>query len=72
MKPKIIIGLVLIALGVLGLAQGGFSFTKEKHDVKLGPVEFSVREKERVNVPTWLGVASIVLGTATLLLGGRR
>ena len=50
-----IIGIVLIAAGALALVDGGFSVTREKHDVKLGPLEFSVKQKEQVNVqPTWL------------------
>jgi len=63
-----IVALVLIVAGICGLVYGGFSFTKERHDVKLGPVEFSVKDKETVNVPTWAGVAAIGVG-ALLLLG---
>jgi hypothetical protein len=67
-----IIGALLIAGGVLGLLYGGFSFTKETHDVKVGPVEFSIKEKESVNVPVWAGVAAIVAGAALLLVGGKK
>lgn len=63
-----VVALVLIVGGILGLVYGRFSFTKERHDVKLGPVEFAVKEKETVNVPTWAGVAAIGVG-ALLLLG---
>ena len=63
-----VVALLLIVGGILGLVYGKFSFTKEKHDVKLGPVEFAVKEKETVNVPTWAGVAAIGVG-ALLLLG---
>jgi hypothetical protein len=38
-------------LGVLGLVYGSFSFTKETHQAKIGPIELSVKEKETVNVP---------------------
>lgn len=62
-----IVAIVLIVAGILGLLYGGFSFTKERHDVKLGPVEFSVKEKEQVNVPTWAGVAGIAVGALLLL-----
>lgn len=68
MNPKIIVALILIALGVLGLVYGGFTYTKETHDVDLGPVEFSVTEKERINVPLWLGVAGIVAGVGLLVV----
>ena len=63
------IGIVVLALGILALAYGGFSYTRETHDVKLGPVEFSVKEKERVNVPLWAGVALSVVGAGVLISG---
>lgn len=72
MTPTKWLGAVLIALGVLGLLYGGFSYTKETHDIKLGPVELSVKEKQSVNVPVWAGVAAIVGGAALLLFGGRK
>lgn len=67
-----LVGVVLILLGVLGLLYGGFSFTKATHDVKLGPIELSVKEKQTVNVPVWAGVAAIAVGAGMLLFGGSR
>jgi len=67
-----IIAIVLIIAGVLGLAYGKFSYTKETHDAKVGPVELSVKDKETVNVPAWAGVGAIVIGAGLLLAGGRR
>ena len=66
------IGIVLIAAGLLALVYGGFTYTKNSHDVKLGPIELSVKEKEAVNVPVWAGVGAIVIGTVLLAFGGRR
>ena len=48
-----IIGVVLIVAGIAGLLYGKFSYTKETHDIKLGPLEMSVAEKQTVNVPVW-------------------
>jgi hypothetical protein len=67
-----IAALALIVAGVLGLAYGSFSYTKETHEAKLGPIELSVKEKQTVNIPVWAGVASIALGGALLLFGGRK
>jgi hypothetical protein len=64
--------LALIVAGVLGLAYGSFSYTKQTHEVKMGPIEMSVQEKQRVNVPVWAGVGAIAIGAALLLLGGRK
>ncbi|MBP8924681.1 MAG: hypothetical protein KBG75_02385 [Pseudomonadales bacterium] len=67
-----IVGIVLIALGVLGLVYGSFSYTKETHKAKLGSLELSVKDKETVDVPVWAGVAAIVVGGVLLGFGGRK
>ena len=67
-----ILALALIVAGVLALAYGGFTYTKATHRSKLGPIEISMDEKERVNVPIWAGVVAIVAGGGLLLFGGKR
>jgi hypothetical protein len=64
--------IALIAAGVLGLAYGSFSFTKETHEAKLGPIALSVTEKQTVNVPVWAGVAAILVGGVLLVVGGKK
>lgn len=64
--------IVLIVAGVLGLAYGNFSYTKQTHDVQVGPIEVSVQDKQTVNVPVWAGVGAIAIGGALLLLGARK
>ncbi|HEY7714427.1 MAG TPA: hypothetical protein VIE90_07960 [Candidatus Binatia bacterium] len=63
-----ILGAVLILAGTLALVYRSFSYTKETHDAKLGPLEFSIKEKETVNIPTWAGVGAIVAGGILLLV----
>jgi hypothetical protein len=67
-----IVGIVLIVAGIVALAVGGFSYTKETHSAKLGPIELSMKEKETVNIPVWAGIAAIVAGGALLVAGGRK
>jgi len=62
-----ILAIVLIVAGILGLAYGKFSYTKESHNAKLGPIEFSVKDTETVNIPLWTGVVAIVAGSLLLL-----
>jgi hypothetical protein len=59
--------LILIIGGVLALAYGGFTYTKETHDAKIGPIEFSVQEKETVNIPIWAGAGALALGIFLLV-----
>lgn len=69
MNPTKLIGIILVAAGCLGLAYGGFSYTKETTGLKLGPIELKVQEKERVNVPLIVSAGVIVLGVFLLVLG---
>jgi len=71
MALRQIIAIVLIAAGAAGLAYGSFSFTKETHQAKVGPIQLSVKEKETVNVPVWAGVGAIALGVVLLVVGRR-
>ena len=71
MALRQIIAMVLIAAGVLGLVYGSFSFTKETHEAKVGPIQLSVKEKETVNVPVWAGVGAIAIGVVLLVVGRR-
>ena len=67
-----ITAIVLIVAGVLGLVYGSFSYTKETQEVKLGPIELSVKDKETINVPVWAGVGAIAVGGVLLLLAARK
>ncbi|HUK03074.1 MAG TPA: hypothetical protein VLW26_12420 [Steroidobacteraceae bacterium] len=66
--------IVLILGGILGLVYGGFTYTRETHEARIGPIELSLKDKQTVSVPVWAGVAAIVVGAALLLIGpkGRR
>jgi len=67
-----IMGIVLIVAGIAGLLYGNFSYTKETHDIKLGPLEMSVAEKQTVNIPVWAGVGAMVCGGVLLLYGSKK
>ena len=72
MNPVKVVAIVLIIAGILGLAYGGFSYTKDTTVVKLGPLEVSAKEKQTVNVPMWAGVGAIVVGGLLLAFSGKR
>ncbi|MFO7582189.1 hypothetical protein [Guyparkeria sp.] len=67
-----IAAVALIVAGVLGLAYGGFTYTKETHETTLGPLELTVTDKETINVPIWAGVGAIAVGGLLLLFGSRK
>ena len=72
MNTTRLIAIALIVAGVLGLSYGGFSYTKDTTAVKLGPLELTVQDKERVNIPMWAGIGAIVVGGLLLVLGGKK
>ena len=69
MNAMKILGIVLVVGGILGLVYGGFTYTKETHEAKIGPLVLSVTDKETVNVPIWAGVGAIVIGGLLLVFG---
>jgi len=70
MKGTKLLGAVLLGLGILALAYGGFSYTKKTDEVNLGPIHLEVKDKERVNVPLWAGVGVAIVGGVLLARKG--
>jgi len=72
MNASKLVALALIVAGVLGLAYGSFTYTKETHKADVGPLTLSVKDKETVNVPAWAGVLAILVGGGLFFYTGRR
>jgi uncharacterized membrane protein len=68
---KMAVAVVLIVGGVLALVYRGFSYTKERHEAKLGPISLQVDEKKQVEIPVWVGVIAVA-GGVVLLVSDRR
>ena len=68
MNTAKMLAIVLVILGVLVLAYGGFSYTKETHNTKIGPIELSIKDKKTVNLPIWVGVGAIAAGLVLLFV----
>ncbi|HOY21815.1 MAG TPA: hypothetical protein PK002_01610 [Cellvibrio sp.] len=63
-----VFGILFLVVGALGLAYGGFTYTKETHKASIGPLELSVDEKETVNIPLSVGIGFLVVGGLLLLI----
>jgi len=61
-------GIALLIAGSLALAYGGFTYTKETQEAKLGPIELTINEQETVNIPVWAGVLALVAGGLLLFV----
>ena len=67
-----VLGIVLIVLGALGLLYGGFSYTRRRETVSLGPLSATVTQRESVPIPPILGGIAVLAGITLLLVGGKK
>ncbi|WP_024298879.1 hypothetical protein [Methylomicrobium lacus] len=67
-----IVAIVLIIAGLMGLAYGRFSYTRETQEAKFGPFELTIKDTQTVNIPVWAGVAAVVAGGGLLLFASRK
>lgn len=67
-----ILGFILIGAGLLALVAGGFSYTRRRNTVELGPLKATVRQRERVSVPPILGALTVIAGVGLVVISSRR
>jgi hypothetical protein len=71
MKPTTVVGIILVIVGIIGFAVGGISFTHEKKDIDMGPVQVSHQKKSTVPIPPVLSAIALVGGIALVVVGAR-
>jgi len=71
MKSVKFFGALLIAVGLLIMVYGGFSYSKIVNTTKIGSAELDVKEKSNVYIPIWIGVVSVIAGGSILLIRRR-
>jgi hypothetical protein len=71
MKPATIIGIVLILLGIVGFVTGGVSFTHEKKDVDVGPVQIEHKETRTLPISPILSTISLLAGVGLVVVGSK-
>lgn len=67
-----IVGIILVAAGILMLVFGNVSFTTEKKVVDIGPLEINKKEKKTIGWPNYAGIIAVVGGVAVLIAGNRK
>ena len=72
MKPGTIVGIILILVGVVGFALGGFSFTQKVKVLDVGPIEATADDKETVPIPPILAGLAVVGGVVLVAASARR
>ena len=71
MKVATVVGIVLILVGIIGFVVGGVSFTHEKKDVDIGPVQVSHQQKSTIPIPPILSTIALLGGIGLLVVGAR-
>lgn len=71
MKPSTVAGILLILLGIIGFAVGGISFTHQKKDVDVGPIQLSHKETSTVPISPILSTISLIAGVGLVAVGVR-
>lgn len=71
MKPATIIGIVLILLGIVGFVAGGVSFTHEKKDVDVGPIQIEHKETRTLPISPILSTISLLAGVGLVVVGSK-
>jgi hypothetical protein len=71
MKPAGILGIVLIVIGIVALAYGGFTYTKREKVVDLGPLKVSADREKTIPLPPILGALCLVGGVVLVVVGNK-
>jgi len=67
-----IVGIILIAIGVISLAIGGISYTTREKVLDIGPVEATAERHKRIPLPPLLGGIALAGGIVLMIAGGRK
>lgn len=72
MKPMALVGIVLLIIGIIGLAAGSISFTSKEKVVDIGPLEVTADKKHTMPLPQIASGAAVVAGIVLLVAGARK
>ncbi len=72
MKPLVLIGILLIAMGLAALIYGGITYSSQEQEVKVGPIEVTATTKKTIPLPPVVGGLAIAGGVVLLIVGSRR
>jgi hypothetical protein len=72
MKPAGIVGIILIAIGIIALAYGGFSYTTREKVIDAGPLQVSADRQKTIPLPPILGGICLVGGIVLVLAGNKK
>jgi len=72
MKPAGIVGILLIAIGIIALAYGGFTYTKREKVLDIGPIQASADRQKTIPLPPLLGGLALVGGIVLVVASSKK
>ena len=72
MRPKIIIAIILITLGIVAFAYQGITYTTREKVVDLGPIQVTAEKSKTLPLPPIVGAVALVGGILLLVVGSRK
>lgn len=66
-----VVGILLLVVGLIGVAYGGISWTRQRTVVDAGPIQLKTDKRESLPIPPIVGVVCLVAGVALLMTGKR-
>ncbi|OGP66634.1 MAG: DUF3185 domain-containing protein [Deltaproteobacteria bacterium RBG_19FT_COMBO_43_11] len=69
MRPKIIIAIILIAVGIVALAYQGITYVTREKVVDIGPLEVTSEKTKTIPLPPIVGAIALVGGIVLLVVG---
>ena len=70
MNARVLLGIALIAIGIIALMYQGFTYTTHKKVLDIGPIQATKEEHRTIPVPPVIGIIAVISGVAVLALGG--
>jgi hypothetical protein len=67
MKVGTLVGLLLVVLGLIGVAYGGIKYTRQREVARVGPVQVTTREQHTIPISPILGGVAILAGVALIV-----
>jgi hypothetical protein len=67
MKVGTLVGLILVVLGLVGVAYGGISYTRQREVAHVGPLQVTAREERTIPISPIVGGVAILAGVALIV-----
>jgi hypothetical protein len=72
MKPITIVGILLIAIGIISLVYQGITYTTREKILEIGPIEAHKEEKKTIPLPPILGGLALAGGIVLVIYGAKK